>query len=176
MALSSVIEVYCSFTTVPCTPLSPFVWGVLKVLDTFPVRERPQFEEVAKKLSVQDSSFISQGWQEAKSEGLVSSAYYQSTELSDLGLAALEFGFIESGKRQHREEPLYFFEGNGKPVPWKHDYEVKKQGAAQEPKWVNKLNEKTLSRALDLQAEAEELKIMPQERVFDLQFYWDNRP
>lgn len=173
MALSLVVKVFCSFTTVPCAPLSPFVWGVLKVLDTFPVRERPQFEEVAEKLSVQDASFISQGWQEAKSAGLVSSDYYQSTELSERGRDALEFGFIECGKRQQREEPVYFFEGNGKPVPWQKDYEAKELGAAHKPKWADKLNEGILCKALDLQAEAEELKVMLGERVFDLHFHWD---
>jgi hypothetical protein len=148
------------------------VWGVLKVLDTFPVRTRPQFEEVADKLEVQDSSFISQGWEEAKSAGLVSSQYYQSTELSDRGRKALEFGFIECGKRKEREEPLYFFQGNGQPVPWKHEYEIKEQGNAQLPKWSDKLNEASLCRALDLQAEVEELKVMPDERVLDVHYHW----
>jgi hypothetical protein len=137
------------------------------------VRERPQFEEVAEKLSVQDASFISQGWQEAKSAGLVSSDYYQSTELSERGRAAMEFGFIECGERRKREEPVYFLERNGRPLEWNKDYEAKEQGVIQKPKWADKLNEASLCEALDLQVERKELKIRSGERVFDLNFHWE---
>jgi hypothetical protein len=172
MDLAPVVQVHCTFRTIRYAPLSPFVWAVLKFVDTFYPRSRPELEVLAGKLSLPDESFLKQAWLEAESSQLISSKYLQSATLTKSGKAALRLGFIEVGRYVPRDEPIYFILGNGKPIEWKTHYEAKEQGAVEKPKWADRLNEKVLRKALQLQMEAEELTVGPDQKILDAEYHW----
>ncbi len=173
MALSPVVQLSCSFKVVKCEPLTPFVWGILEVISTFPQKPRPEFEVIAEKLSVLEPSFFKQGWDEAVVNRLVDSSYYQSTQLTDKGKSALKHGFIMAENPKVRSEVLCFFAGNGQVVEWKDSYSAKHHRKADCPTWADKLNGEKVCKAINTQLKEEELHIKPGEKIFDLCLDWE---
>ena len=65
MPLPLTVELICSFSTVKTKPLSPFVWVLLKTLNTFPEGNRPEFGQLAEKLAFEDAHYLNEAWSEA---------------------------------------------------------------------------------------------------------------
>jgi hypothetical protein len=165
-------KIVCSFSTVPTAPLSPFVWGILKTLQTFGQGERPSFENLSDKLAVDNASFFSQGWSEAVDSSLVDCDDFQAASLTERSCAALTDGFIQDGEKRERTEQLFFKLHNGEIIEWRHDMQEKAPTHLRPVAWEHKLTEKYIAEAIANQIEDPEDHIKPNEKFTDLNFDW----
>lgn len=193
MPLPPTAEIICSFSTIKTEPLSPFVWLLLKTLNSFEDGERPNFQTLSEKLAFKDPRYLELAWDEmirlklcergagqAEPRSLTErlmfgdSIDYESARITQAGRIALEDGFIRtSDARKRRGEALYFIIRDGSPVTnWKSEYESKEVGPLHRPEWANKLTEATIARALKEQRESLDDHIEPDEQIFDLEIHW----
>jgi len=167
-------KIQCSFSVVPTMPLSPFVWGILKTVTTFPLNNRPHFETLATKLGVGEKSFFSQAWIEALEIDLVDSDDYQTTSLSTNGETALIDGFIRNGETSEHIEDLYFKLHDGQIIEWNHKMKEANPSKLKPVKWVKRLSAQCIAEAISKQIEDKERHIDPDETMFNLEFDWNN--
>lgn len=194
MPLPSTVELVCSFSTIKTEPLSPFVWLLLKALNTFPAGERPEFDQLAEKLAFRDSNYLSEAWSDTTKYRLCERGDGQPEEpsprallfereridfnyakISDSGVAALNDGFIQKEPpRVRKGEVLYFALRDGSPITdWKDHYESKEIGSLHRPNWADKITEKTIKETLKFQRESNDEHIQPDEQIFDLVIHWE---
>ncbi len=167
-------EVICSFKTVRTAPLSPFVWALLKTLKVFKTGERPSWEELATKLAIGEASFFSEGWAEVRDSDLTDDDDFAVAEITDEGDQALEDGFIRIGETRCRnKEVVYFRLDDGEPIKWKETFKAKTLSALLRPKWADHLNDGIIRSALENQRESSDERIELDEKIFDLEIYWE---
>jgi hypothetical protein len=197
MPLPPTVELVCSFSTVETKPLSPFVWVLLKALETFPPGSRPEFDQLAEKLAFKDTHYLNDAWRDVIMFKLCECGEGQKTEpndnfffvrrpgpepidfeyarITESGLAALNDGFIRNGQpRKRTGEALYFTLRDGSPIThWKAHYEPKETGRLNPPNWADRITEKTIKEALKFQRESEDEHIHENEQIFNLEIHWE---
>ncbi|WP_162027793.1 MULTISPECIES: hypothetical protein [unclassified Lentimonas] len=167
----------------------------MKTLKSFESPNRPDFKELAAKMAFKDTAFLTQAWSELEQFKLCESGEgetlskersivqmlmrgtrvdYEHAKLTGQGEEALRDGFIRVERERRRTaEVLYFIIRDGKPVAWKNHFESKDLGSLEHPKWANKVNAATISKALKEQRESDDEHIEPDEQVFDLEIHWE---
>lgn len=167
-------EVLCSFKTVNTAPLSPFVWVLLKTIKTFPPGERPEWDELAAKLAVGESSFFSAAWGELRSLNLANHSHFREAGLTEAGEAVLLDGFISNEPpRLRQREKLYFRLNNGEVFRWRHDLEPKNHQRLSRPCWADQVTEDLIRKTLAEQRQSRDEHVQPNERIHDLEVHWD---
>lgn len=175
MAKLPAVEVSCSYTVVETTPLSPFVWALLRALQVFPSGARPGFEELAIKLNIGELSFVEQAWAECLDQDLVSTTIqdFQSAELNSNGHTAIARGYVVVGAPRRREgETLYFRLRDGDVIKWQAHFTVTEHKSLVKPKWGDGLTEQHLAQAVNAQSGNESRHITAQQRIEFLTIDW----